>query len=305
MAAAFAELVDQNGDGGKPKRVPPEVQAALNDAVGKAIAEKLAAFAPQIGAAKAGEVVDGGTVDSSAIDPLFRQMAAAFAELVDQNGDGGKPKRIPPEVQARRDSARDRMFASLERMRSNIKKLAETGQKGAARAATPRYRALTKLYLNERMIEPFRMDPSTRQPVPVEFFWTGPPNQAMRPINEAALEIFGHYRDWIGGVDTGAVKKGWVSPKGVVVLIGETSRPPITQMQRNGFQPDFGDAEVSESLYDEPSAEKAPFGDDLAIVNEYGAHGIADPRASTINVLGTIHPAAVQAQVNDVVRRGT
>ena len=303
MATAPRNTRDEQMPATEDKPMPfdvtktPEFQAALNDAVGRALVDALGPLKDQLAAARPGDVVDAGALDSGA-ENLLQRLAHLIADVGDQGS--GRPPRLPPEVLARREESRKRMFASIQSMRDRIKALSDTGRKGEARTATPRYRAMTKMVLNERVIEPFRMDSSTRQPVPVEFYWTGPPNQAMRPINPAALEIFGHYRDWIGGVDTTAAKPGFVSPSGIVILVGERYSPPVSAMQHNGFKPDFGDLEVEEGggLEADPNFEHG-----LAVDSSYGSHGVVDPRERKVNVLGTIAAPVIQTSPNDTVRR--
>ena len=285
----------------------PEFQAALNDAVGKALIDHLGPLKEQITAARQGEIVDGGQVDGGQVDGgtenMLQRLAHLIADVSDQGS--GRPPRLPPEVMARREDSRKRMFAALGAMRERVKALREAGKKGEARKALPRYRIMTKTCLNEVVYEPFKMDMASRQPVPVELHWTGPPNQAMRPINEAALEIFGHYRDWIGGIDTSVAKPGFISPKGVVILIGERYSPPVSAMQKNGFQPDFGDMQTEEREDSDGLDGKPFFESEVEPVGggSYGAHGTVDPRARQVHVLGTIAAPAVQSQPSDVTRR--
>ena len=272
-------------------------QQMLEEAVNRKLGEALAPFQEKIASARPGETVDVGALDSGGAETLLQRLAHLIADVSDQGS--GRPARLPPEVVARREASRRRMVDCIAATRERVKALWDAGRQRDARNAMPRYRAMTKMWLNERMIEPFRMDPSTRQPTPVEFYWDGPPNQAMRPINEAALEIFGHYRDWIGGVDTGAAKPGFISPKGIVILVGEKYSPPITNMQKTGFTPDFGDLQTD--------TDEGPFENKLSLEGEpnaYGAHGVIDPRSRTTNILGTVMAPAVQNQPNDTVRRG-
>ena len=277
----------------------PEFQAALNDAVGKALVDHLGPLKAQLEAARQGDVVDAGQIEGGGAEYMLQRLAHLIADVSDQGS--GRPQRLPPEVVARREESRKRMFAALDAMRERVKSLRESGKKGEARKALPRYRIMTKTCLNEVVYEPFKMDMASRQPVPVELHWTGPPNQAMRPVNEAALEIFGHYRDWIGGIDTSVAKPGFISPKGVVILVGERYSPPVSAMQKNGFQPDFGDMQIEEQI--ERDAEPF-FENTVEVANDgYGAHGTVDPRARTVNVLGTLAAPATQSQPSDVTRR--
>ena len=276
----------------------PEFQAALNAAVGKALIEHIAPLKEKIESARAGEIIDAGTVDSGA-ENLLQRLAHLIADVGDQGS--GRPPRLPPEVLAKREESRRRMFDAINDMQQRVKALREAGRKGEALQATPRYRAMTKMLLENKLIPPFTVDGATKLPVPVEFYWTGPPNQAMRPINQAALEIFGHYRDWIGGVDTSTAKPGFISPKGVVILVGERYSPPVSAMQRNGFQPDFGE---DEEFGEETGSVDQERESGLEIAKgAYGGGNATDPRAKQVRILGTIAEPATQGHPGDMVRR--
>ena len=277
-----------------------EFQAALNDAVNKALADALGPLKGKIEAARHGDVVDAGTVDFGT-ENMLQRLAHLIADVGDQGS--GRPPRLPPEVMARREESRQRMFAALDAMRSRVKALREAGKKGEARNATPRYRAMTKMLLENKLIQPFTVDAATKMPVPVEFYWDGPPNQAMRPINPAALEIFGHYRDWVGGVDTSLARPGFISPKGVVILVGERYSPPVSAMMKNGFQPESDDSYLGEEDdFGAVAHQEAESGLEIA-KGAYGGSNAVDPRAKQVRILGTIAEPATQGHPGDMVRR--
>lgn len=188
---------------------------------------------------------------------LFRQMALAIAEISDQ---GTNRKRVAPEVLAARAAAHDRMVKAI---------LAAKGEhERDPKVQRPLYRAIGKMYLNERFIEPFVMDPATKKAKSVEFYWSGVPNEVMRPVNPVAEEIFGHFLESIGSV---AREKSptpvWVTAGGLVIKgEGPQRRSPMSE----GRSPVF---------------------DDLEIVDEFNA---SDPTKQNINVLGTIAAPARQ-----------
>lgn len=274
----------------------PEFQAALQREVAKAVSANFDAFRDQVKAAApdltpnslAGMGADG-------MQAMFRQLALAIAEVSDQGVGMGQKVRIAPEVLAKRDQAKVRMIDAITATRARIKGLRETGRREDAMRATPRYRAMAKLYLNERLINPFRIDPATRMPVPVEFYWDGAPGDAMRPLNEAALEIFGHYRDWIGGIDAGKAAEAWMTANGLVIAVG--SRPiPQTAALRNSVRPDFGDVQLQSN---EEFADKG-FGDMLSV--DEGPMSASDPRRTEMHILGTLAAPAKQNGPSEAMR---
>ena len=171
-------------------------------------------------------------------------------------------------------------------MRKRVRDLREAGRKADAWRATPRYRAQAKLWLNDRLIDPFRIDLATRLPVPVEFYWEGAPGQAMRPLNESALEIFGHYRDWIGGVDAKAMPEAWVTANGVVVTVGARAAPQ-TAMLRRHLEPDLEGMELEAS-----EDHRNPEFDSALAIDDGSPYAQYDPRRKETNILGTIAPTA-------------
>ena len=217
------------------------VKAAVDDAMGPI----LAALAQLKGQEQPQEA-------TAPADTMFRQLALAIAEISDQ---GTNRKRVAPEILAARARAHERMVDAI----LSAKRAHEQDD-----APRPLYRAIAKMYLNERFIEPWIMDPSTKRPKPVEFYWSGPPNPAMRPLNEPATEIFRHYSDSLGSL---AVEKevtaSWVTAGGLVIK-----------------------GEGPASLKGRHSGQKPVFDDDLAVVDNN------DPESPFISVLGTVQPPA-------------
>ena len=225
-----------------PLTETPEFKIAVQAAVNDAMAQILPALA-KVTPAPAGAPADD-------VQAMFRQMALAIAEVSDQ---GTNRKRVAPEILASRARAHERMVdAILSAKRAHEKE-------GAPR---PLYRAIAKMYLNERFIEPYTMNPSTKRPEPVEFFWSGPPGPAMRPLNEPASEIFRHYSDSLGSLEVEKeTTAAWVTAGGLVIK-GEG--PERRQIRAPDHKP----------VFDE----------DLAVVDNN------DPEAPFISVLGTVQP---------------
>lgn len=248
----------------------PEFAAAVAAAVDKAIGPILERVA----------VVGGvNTADANAADPMafFRQMALAIAEVNDQ--DVGSKKRMDPAVLAKMAAGRERMIASILRLKAEF----DAGKPGVQR---PLYKVIAKMYLNERLVDPFTVDPYTKRPEHTRIRWSGAPNEAMRPENDEAKEIFGHFLAAINRptLAQGPAVEVWVTHGGLVIeqssggksLSGGGVGAPRTMMDKRGF--------------DTTQVEALPnFDDDLSVVD-----GNAHPGKTHINVLGTIAPPARQ-----------
>lgn len=244
----------QSADG---KLVPinetPEFKAAVAEAVAAAtpaIAEAAArAAVAQVSTELLAKVQQPAAAPGFGdAEGLFSKLALAIAEISDQ---GTQRKRVAPEILAQRAAAHGRAVARIIAAR-------EAGEK-------PEYRLVSKVYLNERFIEPYMPGPN-KQPIPTEIIWSGMPNDAMRPLNDAAREIYAEFRASIGSTEAikGADNRPlWMTLGGVVVK---------------------GDARAQRREVAAP----APFGDDLGVKNQN------DPTAPFIHVLGTVAPAARQ-----------
>ena len=178
---------------------------------------------------------------------IFGQLALAIAEISDQ---GSQRKRVAPEILSARAKAHEKAVTLIMEARKEGKK--------------PEYQLVSKVYLNERFIEPFRMG-NDKRPVRQEIVWTGMPNEAMRPMNDVAKEIYAAFRESIGTSDKIATldnRKVWVTPGGLTVK---------------------GDAPARAFVAADPG-----FSDDLTV------NMPNDPTAPEIHVLGTVAPPARQ-----------
>ena len=227
-------------------------QAAVDKAMAP-ILERLAALPNAPAADLSGDV---------GAQSLFRQMALAIAEISDQ---GTNRKRVAPEILAQRARSHSFMIeAILEAKRAHE-------EEGVER---PFYRAIGKMYLNERFIEPFTVDAATKKPVPIEFYWSGVPNEVMRPLNSAAEEIFRHFRDSIGSVDKVQEQTAmWISAGGLVIKGEGPARRAVGSFDESGH----------------PAPSLPSFEDDLSFTG-----GQNDPTKPFVNVLGSVAPAARQ-----------
>jgi len=211
------------------------------------------------------------------VQSMFRQMAMAIAEISDQ--DQGR-KRIPPDELAKRAKARSLMDEAIARARRKVAEYrAETGDRKAFGPDAPNYLFVGKCYLGEELVEPFNVNPATKKPYPVIRTWVDVPNEAMRPVNDSAKEIFRYFTESIGGQTEVVVRQNqvWLSAGGNVVM-GE---------------------------HGVPVRREAP--DPLALADEFQNHlgpGQFDPRRDKINVLGTISEPARHVAMGVEPRKG-
>lgn len=240
---------------GRPKVVEtPEFQEAVSEAVAKqmeAFKKDLLAAATAPAPAAGGGVTD---ILSEVLSKLSMNMQA-----LGQQGQHNKPRS--PEQIVRCEEAHNRMVDLIIASRDLPKD----------DPARPAYRVTSKVYLNERFIEPFRMDPATKKAVPIEIVWTGVPNDAMMPINDTAKGIFAAWRESTGhetpDIPTADRRPLYVTAAGLVVR---------------------GDPPKRQHVAGEPA-----FQDGLSFGNN-------DPTAPEVAVLGTVAPKARQNQVQGV-----
>ncbi len=232
----------------------PQGQAAIDAAV-QAAMEKLTA---QIGAARSGaEPIPGS--DEDFLTRMARSIALSMAEVADQ---GTNRKRVAPEILAKRAEAHDRLLGLLA--------------KAHADGFKPRYRVTSKVYLEEILVEPFRIN-AKKEVEPVEIGWSGMPNECMVPVDERTTTIFNAYMESIGGMTVmakthdgrafiGDNRPVGVTPGGLVVAGLTNPRRQVSNLadSNNGRPSDL-------SLY-----------------------GQNDPRATEVRVLGTVAPPAHQ-----------
>ena len=239
----------------------PAFKLAVQEAVSASLAPILESLAQAKGVPSVGAIPG----DNDELQSFFRQMALSIAEVADQSSDR---KRVPPETLAKWAAAHERMVEAIVRHKKAFDVAKENGDKKGMDEHRPHYVAIAKMWLNERFIEPFRQNPATKRPEPVQFRWSGAPNPACRPMNAAASEIFRHYADSIGLVPQEKHKvKAWMTIGGLVID-GDAPTASRRAIEDEDSAPDF-----SEDL-------------DLGIPN--------DPRKPFINVLGTIQPPAKQ-----------
>ncbi|SDD94957.1 hypothetical protein SAMN05216337_1017131 [Bradyrhizobium brasilense] len=243
---------------GDPKGVAiqetPEFKAAVAAAVATALpdAVKLAVSQVQaelINAASKGDKEPKVAAAEGAGGDFVERLALAIAEISDQ---GTNRKRVAPEILAQRAAKQREMVERLQLAR-------ERGEK-------PEYRLVSKVYLNERLIEPYMPGPN-KQAVPTEIIWLGVPSEAMRPINKPAEEIYQLFRESVGSTE--AIK-------------GQDNRPFYLTV---GGVVIKGDARAQRR---EVAADNR-FNDGLQVASDP-----RDPTAPFVHVLGTVAAPARQ-----------
>lgn len=222
------------------KLLADAAETAAVSAAAQVRTELLAGVAKGAGAARNGE---GG---------LMERLALAIAEISDQ---GTSRKRVAPEILVARANAHT---AAVELLMSY-----------RAKGVKPEYALVASVYLNERLIPPFTQGPD-RKPVRTQIIYTGMPNDAMRPVNAAAKELYALWRRSVGSLDTvkGTVNDQWMTGNGLVV-----KAPPAAGQRAYTPLPVLADAD---------------FVEDLDIKTQ------DDPTAPFVQVLGTVAPPAKQ-----------
>lgn len=203
---------------------------------------------------------------------LFSEMALAIAEMNNQGS--GRSKPVAPEIIQQRQAAGERCTALVAKAKEAIRTHGPTA--ALEMCLVPIYRVVSKVYLNERLIEPYKA-PETKggKPTSTEIYWDGIPSEAMRPLNAVANEIWDAYRDSIGGVPRVGKVKG---PHGGIVEPDNRS-----VWVTLGGHIVKGDAPAKAFV-----AAPLDHNDDL------GVRDNNDPNAPYIHVLGTIAAPARQ-----------
>ncbi len=170
----------------------PEFAAALEAAVDQRIM-------PAVQAAVSQALAALKTAGPASAEELFSKMALSIAEMSHQGS--GRAKPIAPEVMAARQKAADQLELLMHEMSDNLRRGHLTQDKALLAQWTPRYRVTAKVYLKERIIDPFRR-PRERggKPAPQEIAWSGPPSHALKPLNEIATRLHELFLASVGSV---------------------------------------------------------------------------------------------------------
>jgi hypothetical protein len=202
----------------------PEFQAAVQ-AAATAAAKQVREELSTLMAEKAADVKTGSG-ESGDLEGLFRQMALAIAEVSDQGTDR---KRVAPEILVAREKARIAMFGKIQHYFEAAKAARHNGE--SVEDLVPVYKLISKVYLDEVLIDPvWRTASGIIKAQEIE--WPGVPNEAMRPLNGPAIEIYDLFISSIGNSEFSTTESYVVTPKGLVVR-GQASRgqPSITEAQ--------------------------------------------------------------------------
>lgn len=178
----------------------PEFQRAVADQV----AASLETLLPKLAEAR----VTAGAAPEGADRSLMRELALSLAELTTQ---GSGRVKVSPDVMHKREMAREKMVALIIEARAEKK--------------VPTYHLVNKIFMNNRIIEPFWVHPATKAVENTEIDFWGIPSEAMVPVNDTAKAIFIAYKDSIGtihgvtGVANGlpGVDALGVTPAGMVI----------------------------------------------------------------------------------------
>ena len=248
----------------------PEFKTALDAAVSAALPAAVEAAVAKLSDELRALRQTAGTEDAADAPgdtKWLRQLAMAIAEVSDQ---GTNRKRVAPEILAKREAARQRMGRLILEAR--------------AQSLEPEYRLIGQVYLAEEKLDPFYSDPATKRILPRDIVWTGPPNEAMRPLNDTAFGIFEAFMESIGGNSDNAdwrPKRGDVSGKAPVNLNG-------AWVTERGLYIKGASAAQRRTVGSLPDS-NTPAPQDTLIARRHN-----DPTAAEVRVLGSVHPPARQ-----------
>lgn len=190
----------------------PEVKKAIAEAASAAAAAAVAAVMAKLDAERgtaATTAAPGATTDRAFVESL----ALSINELIDQGRPGAK-RTVAPAVMAMRAAAHDRMIEALLRAR--------------ARGIVPEYSLTAAVYLSETWIKPTWVA-NDHVEYPRRVRWPGVPNRAMRPEDEVAAEIYGHFCESIGASPNPEAKDPLT--EGFKVIGQDGTRPETGQGQ--------------------------------------------------------------------------
>ena len=219
----------------------PEVQRAIQESAAKAAAAAVA------------ELAKGGSAQAFTQDDatrrLFSDMALAIAEMGNQGS--GRVRPVAPEVMAQRLAASKELRGLLDEVAENLREAKHESDKKRVEKWTPRYRVVAKVYFNETFVEPY-LKPERRGDKPRAniIAWSGPPNDALEPLNDIAKRLKQLFKESVGtapklkpmsGPNGGQValdtRRYWMTIEGHVVqgsapakgtVLGEDDPPEIS-----------------------------------------------------------------------------
>jgi hypothetical protein len=263
-----------------------EFKAAVAAEVAKANAASIASAVQAEVAKIIGSLKDQGS-DVSPSDKRFAEtLAMAFAQLNEQ---GNGRKYVDPKILRQRSEAREKMRQLIIAARKNHQAAINAAVDRLGRVLTeaeltkisadhvPSYTVVAKTLLDDQVVQPFWVDSAhIMQSTAID--WPGVPNDAMRPLNEVAREIYGAFVESTG---SRAESKNGVVPD--VALDDQFGVIGNGLVVRNGAIP----------AYNRKSNEGRT-------MSEVGGQGLSlhhknqSGRAVLKNVLGTIAEPAMQ-----------
>lgn len=258
-------------------RDTPEFQMALAEEAAKMMANAKETLLAEVKSIMAKDQAQ--QVDQSGVS-LAREIALAVAQMADQ---GTGMKRVPVEVlKAREEGQKD-----MERLLLAARDL--------PKSEWPRYRLIAAGYFKDELIQPFQMDPRTREVIPTEVTYRGIPGQHMKPLNKSAKAIYSAYLRSISNNEGSEVpiehKPIWMTDSGVIITNGGTA----TARAHGRVIDPMGDDE--DDFYPDAPDTSASTHGDFGIVNQ------DDPRAEEVRVLGTLSEPARRTSVVDRAAR--
>lgn len=257
----------------------PEFQMALAAAtteIHDRIMAEVKAMMPKV---KAGEKV---AEDDGEIQKLARAIAMSNAEIADQ---GTRRKRVSPAVLEARNQSMIRMHELLE------------AAQRLPKSKLPVYRVRSKVYLGDRLIEPFQRLAGGKV-VPTNIIFVSAPNLGMEPVNDAAKEIYDAFIGTISGgdqtingvkaPDPSGAKPLWMTNNGAVIAT------PTATAREHGMV-------LEPEMISLDEREIPDVGDGSRLGGAAEIISVDDPRATKIPVLGTIAPPATRGSISSRV----
>lgn len=139
-------------------------------------------------------------------------LAMTFKDLADQ-GNPTAIKAVPPDEMKRREAAHQQLLKMLE--------------DAYERGDQPHYSLVRTVYLADRKIEAEFVNPMTKRREPQIIYWPDIPNDAMRPHNAIAKQVYAKWKETLG--DTPAdmpippSKRAFLDAATKVVVRGEST----------------------------------------------------------------------------------
>lgn len=193
-----------------PEAAAPTVADDFQNAVAQEVKRQMSGIQEMI-LAKAAAAQQGGSLDQPTLK-WAEALAMTFKELADQ-GNPTAIKAVPPDEMKRREAAHQQLLKMLE-------DAYERGDK-------PHYSLVRTVYLADRKIEAEFVNPMTKRREPQIIYWPDIPNDAMRPANAIAKQIYAKWKETLGDVPSDMpippAKRAFLDAATKVVVRGETT----------------------------------------------------------------------------------